>query len=391
MKLRTLVYGVALLLIAVPVRAEEDPLVQGRRLSAWLKMLQDDPDAKHRRAALLVVQLQGPRHARQVLPSVATALRGDGDPRVRAGAAATLGQLAARARQDKLDDFPYANIRDALVIALRRDRAARVRAAAARALGRLEEDARAAVPTLALALKDADADTRTAAADSLRRLGPHAAEALPELQQVLLNSAVDQHTRALCALAIGRIGAPDGLPALATLQQVLADQRAPAALRRAAAETLGLFGKDASSAASMLGTVLTTPATDVTVRRAAAAALDLIGPDGRAALPDLQKALRDEDRYVRCHSMHALGGYGKDLGEDTRAVVAEVLRCMDDNILDVRLAAIETLGVLGSGSPQTLGENAKAVLDRLKEATRDPQKPVRDAAAAALKKIQPVP
>jgi HEAT repeat protein len=383
---------VLLLAAAAALKAEQDdPIVQRRRLSEWLKVLQEDPETNHRRAALLVVQLLGPRYGRQVVPAVATALRGDREERVRAGAATVLGHLAARARKDKLDDFRYDNIRDALVTALRGDKAARVRQAGATALGRLDEDARGAVPVLASALKDKDRETRIAAADTLRGLGPYASEALPELQQVLGNAGVDQHTRALCALAIGRIGVPDGLPALSTLQEVLSNARGPKELRKAAAETLGLFGKDSAGAAAALGRVVTSGESDVMLRRAAVVALDAIGPQGRAALPALQKALRDEDRYVRCHAMHALGGYGRELGDDTRAVVGGLLRGMDDNVLDVRLAAIETLGVLGTGGAGDLGEDAKAVIDRLTEATRDAQKPVREAAAAALKRLQGMP
>jgi HEAT repeat protein len=363
---------------------DDDPVLQQRKLSEWLRMLQADPQADHRRAALIAVQILGPRHARKALPGVATALRGDADEKVRAGAATVLGQLAARARKDNLDGFRYDSVRDALAASLRGDPSGRVREAAAAALGHLDEDARGAVPVLAGALKDKHPGTRTAAAESLRRLGTHAKEVLPELQQVLGDGSADRLTRVLCARAVGRIGVPDSLAALPALQDVLVDARAPAELRTAAAETLGLFGKDAAPAAGALGNTLTSARADTPLRRAAAIALDALGPEGRDALPALQKALRDEDRYVRCHALHALGGYGKELGPDTRDIVTGILRCLDDSVLEVRVAAIETLGVLGR---EGLGGDAQAVADRLTDAARDPQKAIREAAAAALKRI----
>jgi hypothetical protein len=54
----------------------------------------------------------------------------------------------------------------------------------------------------------------------------------------------------------------------------------------------------------------------------------------------------------------------------------------------VRIAAVETLGTLGA---EGVGDDLKAVTDRLDDATRDTQKAVADAAAAALKKIKGMP
>jgi HEAT repeat protein len=364
---------------------EEDPVFQNRKLSEWLVMLQNDARPERRRAALIAVELIGPKRSRQVVGAILSALRDDKEEKIREGAAAALGRMSARARKENNEAFKFDNIRDGLAIALKGDKSARVREAAALALGQLDSDARGAAGTLAGALKDTDRGTRRAAADALRRLGPAAVEALPELQQVLQDSSADQATRVQCALAIGRIGAPEALQALGAMKEVLADSKAPTDVRRAVCETLGLLGKDAAGAAPVLGQSLTAPGTDVSVRRAAAVALDEFGTDGRLAIASLKKALKDDDKFVRCHAMHALGQYGKDLGPHTRDVITALLQGMDDSVLEVRVAAIETLGILGA---EGLGADSQAVLDRLTEATRDSTKAVSEAAAAALKRIQ---
>lgn len=364
---------------------DEEPFVQGRKLSEWLKMLQEDPEVKHRRAALLAVQFLGPKQHKRVLSSVTTALRDDSDEKMREMAAATLGHLSAKALKIELLEFKFDTVRDALASSLRGDKSAGVREAAAKALGRMEKEAKGAVGALAGALKDSSPAARAAAADALLGLGAAAREALPDLRQVLQDKGADIRTREKCARALGLIGAPDVLSALPAMQDVITDPKAPLDVRKAVAEALYLIGRDAAPAAGALGTALTDKASDVSLRRAAAAALDAIGPDGRDGLPALEKALKDDDRYVRSHSMHAVGRYGKDLGPRTKDAVTALLAGMNDSVLEVRIAAIETLGVLG---PEGLGEDVKAVTERLTDALKDSQQAVRDAAAAALKKIQ---
>jgi HEAT repeat protein len=375
-----------LCLCAPLVRAEEDePVAFNKKLSEWLTMLRSDPEPRHRQAALLALEKIGPKRSRQVVPAVVTALRDDKDVEVRLGAAGLLGTFAAKLRADNPETFKFDEGRDSLATALKGDKSPRVRAAAATALGRLGGEARGAVGILAAALKDPVPATRAAAADTLRRLGPDAYEAMPDLQQVLQDRSVDRATRVQCALAIGRIGAPEALNALSALKDVLGDAKAHADLRKAVCETLGMLGKEAAGAAPALGAALTALTSEVEVRRAAVVALDAMGSEGRIALPSLKKALKDDDKYVRCHAMHTLGQYGKELGPHARDVITALLQGMDDSVLEVRVAAIETLGILGA---EGLGPDTKAVIERLTDAMRDSQKAVSDAANAALKKIQ---
>ncbi len=367
------------------IRAEEDdPPFRGKKLSEWVDLLQNGKNYEERRAGLLAVQLIGPRKSRKITPALLAALRENTEAKIRAGAASALGNIAAKARED--DDIPLDKVRDALAAALRTDKAEHVREASARALGDMKGKAHGSAGVLAVALKDPHAGTRTAAANALRKLGKDADEALAELQTALKDAKLERLTRVYCALALGRIGPPDALPAVPALKEVLANVKNDAELRKACAQALGEMGKDAANVAPTLGVVLTARDADVPLRRACAEALDQMEADARPALPALRAALKDDDQFVRSLSLHAISRMGKELGDEHKAALLGVLACMDDNVLEVRVAAIEALGNLGAAD--ALGEQAKTVTNRLTEATRDPQKAVREAAQVALKKLQ---
>jgi HEAT repeat protein len=76
------------------------------------------------------------------------------------------------------------------------------------------EAAVAAVPALIENLHNETLDVREAAAVALGRLGPDARDAVPDLIGVLQDS-MGVHVRAEAARALGRIGDPSAVPALA--------------------------------------------------------------------------------------------------------------------------------------------------------------------------------
>jgi HEAT repeat protein len=409
----------AFLALLVPGRAvradDDDPVFERRKLSEWVEMLRGEKDlaqrqtallalgggASHphlwenmflrRRAGLFAVELIGPVRGRQVLPAITLALREDPDERIRSAAALALGGIFDKVKAEKyvIPALRLEAPRDALVGALRNDKSGQVREAAAFALSKVRGETGDGVVALAAALKDEYPAVRAKAADALRRLGRDARDAMPELRQALSDKTGDRVTRIQVALAIGRIGPPEALAGVPELTEVLADPKTPKEVRTATAESLGQLGRDAAvGAIPALAAALTAKDSPVEVRRAAAAALDQFGPDARPALPALQKALTDADKFVRCQAMHALGRMGKELGPETSTVVTALLRGLDDSVIEVRVAAIETLGNLGS---EALGADTKAVVTRLTEATRDSQKAIRDAAADALKKLKGAP
>lgn len=386
MSRRLLLPALLLALFVTPrtARAEEDPVFRGKKVSEWVVELKEGKSVNRRRVALLAVEYIGPKRSRKVFPALVGALRGDPDRRIREAAAKSLGRAIAKLLSDPDRDEPLRldTVRDGLVGALRKDKEARVREAAAAALGKMEKEGRSAVPTLAEALADKDPGTRTAAADALRQIGKDAAEALPALQKALADKDAPRLMRVQAALAIGRIGAPDAQPVVPVLGKLVADAGTPLEVRKAAAESLGLLGRDAGEAAANLAVALADA--DTELRRAAAAALDQIGPPARAALPSLRKAIEDKDKFVRTVALHAIGRI-KNLGEERKAIVTAILACLNDSVIEVRVAAIETFGALGA---EGLGPDTKAVIDRLTEVSRDSQQDIRDAARNALKKIK---
>jgi HEAT repeat protein len=232
------------------------------------------------------------------------------------------------------------------------------------------------------------AAARAAAADALCRIGTDAAEAVPALRQALDDRSADEATRTAAALALGNVGDP-AVAAVPSLVAVLGEDRAPVGLIKATAETLGRIGPEAAAGASpRLADLLTAKGSGVEVRRATAQALDRFGEAARPALPALRKALQDEDRFIRSLALHAIGQQGSEFGTEAKETVTAVLACLGDRVVEVRVAAAETVAALGS---EVLGLNLVVVRQRLQEATRDGQKAVREAAAEALKKLQPAP
>jgi HEAT repeat protein len=393
---------------------EDDPVFYGKRLSEWLGMLKGEgkaaedrqaaltvlgnagglpsmwPDlVKTRMAGLYAVRLIGPAKSPKVLPALVGALRDDPEPRLRESAALALGQAIPKAKEERI---PIDDARDALISTMRTDAAGVVRQAAATAIGQLGPDAGKAVPSLGKALKDPHAETQAAAAAALHRLatqdrlGTVVAEALPDLLAVLRDPKAKVPTRLYSIMAVGGIG-PDAAPALPGLLEVMTDTKTDADLRAAAAEAIGRLGKG-TEAVPVLAKTLTASDSPLKLRRAAAAALDQFGTDAAPALAELRQALKDADKFVRCTAMHAIGGLGKELGMQRRDVVTALLACLNDTVLEVRVAAIETFGNLGA---EALGDDLQAVVDKLTDAARDSRKDVKEAAQNALKKLKPAP
>jgi HEAT repeat protein len=403
-----------LLLPALPsaVQAQGgDPVVRDRKLSEWLVDLRGEKDVRtrlvapmvlgapgthpnlwlaqtnRRKAGLLAAELAGSEH-RPVLPAIIEALRDDPDDSLRAAAALTLGRLAAR---PKADPELFITPTSALLGALKNDRAARVREASAEALGRMTAVPGVVldvVPALAAALKDPAPEPRRGAAEALRRWGKAAQPALEALQETLRSADNSPATRVLAARAITAVGHPEAVAALPALKEVVSDARAPVDVRVAAAETIGALGPDVAAVAPLLGELLGSAETPTPLRQELAATLGKFGPGAKPAVPALKKAARDPDKYVRTHALYAFSKIGKDLGDEVGPVTKLLLESLSDPMLEVRLAAIETLGRLG---PDTLGGNAEEVRRRLMEYTKDPIQEVRDAAEAALVRLRPAP
>jgi len=374
-----LTLAILILIVSPPAArsADEEPMLLGRKLSEWLKLLREDKEAIRRQYILRALEVVGP-NAKDVLPAIRTSLKEDTDEGVRTAAAQTLGRMAPKAKD-------VAAIIEALVGALQDDKSGKVREAAAGSLGSMAADkelrtalpmlARLALPPLTKALKDMHAGTRAAATEAVGRFGPDAREALPSLVEVLKDKKANALTRELAIRSLLTVGAADDHPTIvAALIESLGDLDASPDVRKASADGLGRLGKNAGSAVPALGQSLKDK--DAFVRRAAALALEKIGPEAKDVLPALQKALQDEDRFVRSQALHTIGS----LGKEAASALPAIFECLKDPVIEVRLAAIAVLGVLGT-------KDDKAVIDALTAASQEGQNIVREAAKDALKKI----
>ena len=188
-----------------------------------------------------------------------------------------------------------------------------------------------AIPNLIKALSDVR-EVRGGAADVLASIGSAAAPATGALT-ILLNDEWAGN-RAAAARALGSIG-PEAREATAALGLALTSDK-DAAVRTFSAEALGTIGDPA--ALDNLSTALGADP-EATVRRAAALAIAYIGAQARTAVPELEKALTDEEIGVRAASAYAIAritgqpfpdssgtGKGYRIGEDGEALIVIAAR-----------------------------------------------------------------
>jgi hypothetical protein len=164
-----------------------------------------------------------------------------------------------------------------------------------------------AVNALVAALQDPDKERARNAAYALAALGPAATESLSEL----LNHSSDA-VRGYAAFALGEIGAPASLagPALAQLLNDPAE-----GVRRNMVEALGtLTGADATTIETLARTITADP--DEQVRFTAGLSLARLGTQAADAVPALQQALHDQNRYVRANAVEALNRIGTGEAKD---------------------------------------------------------------------------
>jgi HEAT repeat protein len=262
-----------------------------------------------------------------------------------------------------------------------------VRAVAARALARI--GTREAAEALANTLNDASELTRLRMAENLERLGPVAVEQLlntldhgtppgrllaarvlgnlralevgPALREALRDEE-SSDLRAQAALALGKIGNPDDLPALI---EAASDETWP--VRALAASALGMIG-DVSTISTLRELTVDR---EWWVRLNASRALANIGPAGEKALAGL---LEDEDRYTRDRAAATLEERGiirraveeldapGEKGEGARAMIRAMVRAGAVRHLE-RLARTLPDGDVREALKRTIRETREGALE----------------------------
>jgi HEAT repeat protein len=365
----TLLLGLALSLLLAPAgrAAGDSKTVAGRTRSEWLKMLLKEKELKKRRAAVIALEVFGPK-ADQVLQGLTIALEKDASPVIRRQVAAALGRMGADAKST----LP------ALTTALTDDKDGSVREAAARALEGLVPHSRVAVAELARALKDSYPPTRTAAVSVLKELAAEARPAMPHVLE-LLKGGGDKNNEPLARVyavqIVGRLALAD--KAVPLLTAVVGDTRDDSQVRTAAAVALERYGPKAESASARLAEVAADAKADTGLRQKALTALGRVSPDARAVWPAVRKVLADKNSGLRGQAVRVAG----PLGKQEKEVIPQLEKmAREDGNVEVRVAAIQELGVLGPA--------AKAAEKTLTKLANDPRASIRDAAVEALKLVR---
>ena len=355
-----------LVILGMPAfaRSQDDVILKMNR-EEWLKVLKGDKELKRRKAAVIVLEVYGPK-GRGVITGLCEALEKDGEAEIRRDVALLLGRMGPDAKEA----VPY------LAEALKKDKEGVVREAAALALSdKLNPFAHEHVFVFAGALKDSHAGTRAAAAVALNSLGEKASLALPQLAEVAKDKKADRLPRLYAVQIVSRLQAdqPEAGPLLVG---IATDADAPGSVRLAAVEGIGRREKTTKAELQALVQVLQEKS--VELRRAAATSLAKLGEHAASMWTQVQPRLQDEDNTVRFQLIRVAGVVARDHKE---AIATLAKAAEKDAHVENRLAAIGELGELGP-----LAASAADVLAAI--AAQDARAALRDAAAAALKKIR---
>jgi HEAT repeat protein len=402
---RLAVYLIILATFPVFARADDDPLTAGKKKSEWLKILAEDKSARQREAAVVALTVMSNRD-RKNIDAIREALLADKAERVRLKAldgAAVFIQTELREPPGLVDAIGKALVNDsaeavrlraleiikealkkdelqrkivpALSDSMKGDTVAAVRAGSATALGRMGSNAKAVVNVMTDCLKDKDPQVRAAVAEALGRVGDEARGAIPRLVPMLKDP--DAGVRLAAAFALGRIG-PEAATTVPDLVEVLIKD-ADANVRKEAARAFAFLGYDAKGAIPALGKALREDKSEEVRQQTALALGKMRGEDVSPVVPNMVEAMKkDSDKNVRIFVVHALGN---TLGDGLRTYVKDLAEQLGkDAEGDVRLAICQELGALGPA--------AKEALPALNRAVTDVQLSVRDAAKAAVKKVQ---
>lgn len=318
-----------------------------------LQRATNDPDGKVRVVALfglwIITREEGP------LAQIAEALK-NGIPDVRRQSAAALGAVHNR------KTIP-------MLLPALQDLDPEVRSGAAHSLrlvcGMIRGEAKESIADLAAALANPDAEVRQSLAGALAGIGPDAKAAVPALIQALKDA--EASVRATTAYALGQIRSKTAVPALT---EALQDPKGR--VRMEAAYALGTIGAEASSANAILHKA--THDRFGQVRLAAGLALWRTTSDAKHARAAIKEAANQDPGAL------VNGGvWLASLGAPGAALLVENLNHPQAK---VRTLAADCLASMFPGPKQAV--------PALIEALNDSALEVRQAAARALQAIDPV-
>lgn len=374
---------------------QEEPVFQGKKFSEWEAMLKVDSNyskfsdaekeksSRSRRAGLIALELMASSLDKRILPSMVLVLKNDPEEKLRETAALSLTRVALKMSEKTKSPSTRQYAAEVLKESLDKDKSIRVKEIAASSLGKMVPESAPAIPALILAMKQKDTGLRVAAVDALRRLGPEAKDAAPDLRALASDSTADIISKSFAFLALGNL--KDGA-AIPVLLQTVQDAKMPLELRLPAANAISMMGGEAGGAfAEKLGLLLIEEGTPKDLKIALSITLDSQESFAYPAWKSMVPALKDRDAAVRSIILHCLGNIGVKLQKDFKVVQAAVLGCVNDSALEVRLAAVETLGRWG---PELSDDE---VVKKVESLTKDTAKEMRETAATVLKRLKGTP
>jgi HEAT repeat protein len=234
-----------------------------------------------------------------------------------------------------------------------------VREAAARSLGRLGTNATVAIPALSRALRDNQGRVCWEAATALAVIGK---DSIPVLINAL--DEKDARVRHAAADALGRIG-PEAVAALPPLVRRLTDQ--DLAVRSSAAYSLTMIGTRGVLAVVDAAEQGEAPARAVTASLLTNSYLPLLRVSS-----ELFKLAQDESPATRQRAIEALRAIRVAGG----LAIHASMTALNDPVMEVRLAAIRTLGARGGSD--------EGVVRALTGCLNDASPRIREEAARAL-------
>ena len=357
-------------------RPDEDPIFDGKKPAVWSEILREDASARKRSlaaSALGELRLKYPasEEVKVLFKDLGRSLRVDSSAAVRVQCVTVIARL-------KLEDVKA--LESEIIEALKAEKESRVRKELAVLLARFPEIAKRAVGPLGTVLKDADPTARAAAADALAKLGPDAKDAVTDLLPLLDDADKLARHAGICAL--GRIVPENASFVAAALIKRYGEEK-EADLRRDIILSLKLIGDRSDSTIAALAKALTDPEDEVK-----AAAANCLGSFGTAAKPAIEPLLKlateSKDKGLR---IDALRAFGSALGSGLKERLPVMIRIMESDVdFEVRLAAVEEIAALGIEL-----KDDKDTLTALRKRQSDPQVKVREAAAAAIRRIEKKP
>jgi HEAT repeat protein/S1-C subfamily serine protease len=350
-----------------------------------------DHDPRIRSYAAAAAGKLGPE-ASSVMPVLVQVAR-DGNVEVRQNATRALGKMGTDAKDTVLPVL-MDNLKDSdrdvrvaaaqgltslealgvgelpLLINLLKHQDSEARVCAAHALGQLGDKAKKAVPVLVEAFQRTDPALRSATVEALAKIGGEAKDTVPVFTQAL--GASEKDTRKNACVGLGKVG-PDAKSAAAELANLLTDSD----VKVSAAVALGKIGPGAKDAVSVLADVLNK---DAAIRVEVLKALGEIGPAAKSAVPSIVLVFTIVNNTGRADkAMHALAA--KTLGKIGKDAVPDLVRALGNENNLIRVGAAMALGEIGPPARKA----AKDALTKHAQADLDPQ--VREVAGLALSKV----